>query len=206
MGYGDASALFRYVPVQADPLADLLLLLDDRLVLPIDYRLGTQPDYRHTTQNARKCRKSQHPWKPADQQKKRPDECSSGLGAVVRPEGIEPPTSWFEARRSVRLSYGRTRKTFTTAKYIQDIPNAKLHRRVGGNIARWLRRLQDFLAFDWACGLRLLTAGSSRPHAPLPSAPTRPTASGGSRRSLVSWSTAALTLAMPPRPVGHRIG
>jgi hypothetical protein len=29
----------------------------------------------------------------------------------VRPEGIEPPTSWFEARRSVRLSYGRTRKT-----------------------------------------------------------------------------------------------
>jgi hypothetical protein len=27
---------------------------------------------------------------------------------VIRPEGIEPPTSWFEARRSVRLSYGRT--------------------------------------------------------------------------------------------------
>jgi putative transposase len=33
---------------------------------------------------------------------------SSGLATLVRPEGIEPPTSWFEARRSVRLSYGRT--------------------------------------------------------------------------------------------------
>jgi hypothetical protein len=30
------------------------------------------------------------------------------LVLLVRPEGIEPPTSWFEARRSVRLSYGRT--------------------------------------------------------------------------------------------------
>lgn len=29
-------------------------------------------------------------------------------GNLARPEGIEPPTSWFEARRSVRLSYGRT--------------------------------------------------------------------------------------------------
>jgi hypothetical protein len=31
---------------------------------------------------------------------------------LVRPEGIEPPTSWFEARRSVRLSYGRTDEGF----------------------------------------------------------------------------------------------
>ena len=27
--------------------------------------------------------------------------------ALVRPEGLEPPTTWFEARYSVQLSYGR---------------------------------------------------------------------------------------------------
>ncbi len=27
---------------------------------------------------------------------------------LVRPEGLEPPTLWFEARCSIQLSYGRT--------------------------------------------------------------------------------------------------
>ncbi len=27
---------------------------------------------------------------------------------LVRPEGLEPPACWFEARRSIQLSYGRT--------------------------------------------------------------------------------------------------
>jgi hypothetical protein len=26
---------------------------------------------------------------------------------VVRPEGLEPPAYWFEASRSIQLSYGR---------------------------------------------------------------------------------------------------
>ena len=29
---------------------------------------------------------------------------------LVRPEGLEPPTLWFEARCSIQLSYGRTRE------------------------------------------------------------------------------------------------
>ena len=27
---------------------------------------------------------------------------------LVRPEGLEPPAYWFEASRSIQLSYGRT--------------------------------------------------------------------------------------------------
>ncbi len=34
---------------------------------------------------------------------------------MVRPEGLEPPTLWFEARCSIQLSYGRG-KTLETTK------------------------------------------------------------------------------------------
>ncbi len=29
-------------------------------------------------------------------------------GTLARPEGLEPPAYWFEASRSIHLSYGRT--------------------------------------------------------------------------------------------------
>ena len=37
--------------------------------------------------------------------------------AVVRPEGLEPPAYWFEASRSIQLSYGRMASSYHPNEY-----------------------------------------------------------------------------------------
>ena len=37
------------------------------------------------------------------------DSQSETRNVMVRPEGLEPPAYWFEANRSIQLSYGRLR-------------------------------------------------------------------------------------------------
>jgi hypothetical protein len=37
----------------------------------------------------------------------------SDSGELARPERLELPTCWFEARRSIRLSYGRARLDYS---------------------------------------------------------------------------------------------
>ena len=41
---------------------------------------------------------------------------------MVRPEGLEPPACWFEARRSIQLSYGRTSKGPASPKFTTPPP------------------------------------------------------------------------------------
>ena len=46
---------------------------------------------------------------------------------MARPEGLEPPTTWFEARYSIQLSYGRAQPTSIRVLAIQvDRFRAKL--------------------------------------------------------------------------------
>ena len=37
---------------------------------------------------------------------------TKAVGLLVRPEGLEPPAYWFEASRSIQLSYGRMASSY----------------------------------------------------------------------------------------------
>src|SRR5271157_2620467 len=47
------------------------------------------------------------------------------VDCVARPEGLEPPACWFEANRSIRLSYGRARVTNTIRSYHAGAQNER---------------------------------------------------------------------------------
>src|SRR5262245_34790151 len=56
---------------------------------------------------------------------------------LVRPEGLEPPTYGFEARRSIQLSYGRTAvKSITLDRDLSTafLANRIRHRRMNNRI------------------------------------------------------------------------
>ena len=42
---------------------------------------------------------------------------------MARPEGLEPPTTWFEARYSIQLSYGRVIRMPMAGQYKGKIQN-----------------------------------------------------------------------------------
>src|SRR5260370_487710 len=55
----------------------------------------------------------------AAQSKHRQNQWKQVWKGVVRPEGFEPPTLWFEAKCSIQLSYGRGKQGNTDTKNIR---------------------------------------------------------------------------------------
>jgi hypothetical protein len=59
----------------------------------------------------------------APQSKRRQNQRNEVWRGVVRPEGFEPPTLWFEAKCSIQLSYGRGKQVLQTLKIADNPPH-----------------------------------------------------------------------------------
>src|SRR5881398_1039916 len=72
----------------------------------------------------------------AEQTSAEPPEAKLWRG-VVRPEGFEPPTLWFEAKCSIQLSYGRGKQGNTDTK--NNGYSAPRQLRCRNRLRRWRR-------------------------------------------------------------------
>ncbi len=75
-----------------------------RLFTPIDFALGEEVNAQSAFVIAQLSRTTASmPWR----YRRSMMSGSCVLKELVRPEGLEPPAYWFEASRSIQLSYGR---------------------------------------------------------------------------------------------------
>ena len=87
---------------------------------------------------------------------------------MVRPEGLEPPAYWFEANRSIQLSYGRTDTILSRAVLLPWPAGAEtlcMHSRS----IRWRRLLPIGVIVIVAAGaaiLGMMLRGSTVPAGP----------------------------------------
>ncbi len=66
---------------------------------------------------------------------------------MARPGGLELPTFWFVARRSIQLSYGRTVANSYISHYLRCYCNFLLERNFGALWSRYIKSNADYFRF-----------------------------------------------------------